>query len=58
MPTCPDTRGYWGDYDDLVLVDFVDSYPRWMRTTTDSLISCQSRWDFTSAPVHVRALIF
>lgn len=58
MPVCPDTRGYWGDYDDLTLLTFKNDAPQWLRTMSDSTPTCGTRWQYTSSPLHVRALVF
>lgn len=58
MPVCADRRGYWGDYDDLTLLTFKDETPQWLRTVSDSTPGCSTRWDFTSDPLHVRAVVF
>ena len=73
MPICPDGRGYWGDFDDLIVAGFVAtervrppqaevpgprSEPRWLRTVSDSRSGCVKRWALTSAPVHVTGLLF
>jgi hypothetical protein len=58
MPVCSDLRGYWGDYDDLTLLTFKDSTPQWLRTVSDSTAACATRWQYSSDPLHVRALVF
>lgn len=52
---CGDLRGYWGDYDDLHALGPVPGRAGtvFARTYTDSQPACASRWQFTSAPVHV-----
>jgi hypothetical protein len=60
MPVCPDIRGYWGDYDDLQIVGFLNgsTAPTFVRTMTDSLLGCTEQWQYTSKAVHVRAAVF
>jgi hypothetical protein len=60
-PVCSDTRGYWGDYDDMLLVGFKSdgnggSTGTWMRFVTDSSAGCSKRWTFTAAQQHVLAV--
>ncbi len=63
---CPDTRGgspgYWGDYNDMALLD-IDSNkrPRFIRTFTSSDKSdfpegCYNQQAFTSDHVHLKAI--
>jgi len=64
---CPDLgRGYWGDYDDLQVVDFVNDSPRYVRAFTNSgdgpapppgVDRCVQQV-FISKPVHVGAILF
>lgn len=51
---CSDTRGYWGDYDDLQLVGFSSSTTtaRFMRAFTDSFGGCTERTTYESKEVH------
>ncbi|MEA2626686.1 MAG: hypothetical protein QOD06_2731, partial [Candidatus Binatota bacterium] len=48
-------RGYWGDYDDLQFVGFVEhtTTAKFLRTFTDSSARCTKRWEYTSENVHV-----
>ncbi len=57
---CGDTRGYWGDYDDLQFMGFADggTAAQFLRTFTDSSAGCTEEWMYTSAAVHVSALAF
>lgn len=55
-PVCSDTRGYWGDYDDMLLTGFNgDGSSNWVRFLTDSSKGCTKRWDFTGQNQHVQA---
>jgi hypothetical protein len=57
-PVCADNRGYWGDYDDLQVLDRnADGVPRFIRAFTDSSNGCEFRWDFDSEQVHVSSII-
>jgi hypothetical protein len=60
MPVCPDNRGYWGDYDDLQIVGFLNgsTAPTFIRTMSDSSLGCTEQWQYTSKAVHVRAAVF
>ena len=60
QPICPDNRGYWGDYDDLMVAGFKNgsTTPSFLRTMSDSSAGCDKRWDYTSSQLHVRALVF
>lgn len=57
---CGDTRGYWGDYDDLQFIGFApnSTTAQFLRTFTDSTAGCSEQWTFTSSAVHVSALTF
>jgi len=55
-PVCSDTRGYWGDYDDMLLTGFTkDGNTNWVRFLTDSSTGCTKRWSFTGQTQHVQA---
>lgn len=55
-PVCSDTRGYWGDYDDMLLTGFNnDGGTNWVRFLTDSSKGCTERWGFTGRAQHVQA---
>jgi hypothetical protein len=56
---CPDTRGYWGDYDDVqVLSISASGSTTFLRSMSDSQPSCSYQWDFTSSPLHVSGVTF
>jgi hypothetical protein len=57
---CPDKRGYWGDYDDLQFIGFVNdtTTAQFLRTFTDSSAGCTQRWQYTSGAVHVGSALF
>jgi hypothetical protein len=57
---CSDTRGYWGDYDDLQFVGFApnSSAARFLRTFTDSSAGCTKRWEHLAEHVHVGSAAF
>ena len=55
-PVCSDTRGYWGDYDDMLLAGFSkDGGTNWVRFLTDSSKGCTKRWGFTGQTQHVQS---
>jgi hypothetical protein len=55
-PVCSDTRGYWGDYDDMLLTGFnSDGSSNWVRFVTDSSKGCTKRWGFSAQTQHVQA---
>jgi len=53
-PVCSDTRGYWGDYDAMVLTGFQNTSSLWMRFVTDSSAGCTKRWEYTADAQHVQ----
>lgn len=54
VPVCSDTRGYWGDYDGMILVGpAAKSGMSWMRFHTDSSNACSKRWQFVAREQHV-----
>jgi hypothetical protein len=57
---CSDTRGYWGDYDDLQFIGFVKNTTtvQFLRAFTDSSAGCIERLKFESRHVHVRGVTF
>ena len=55
---CPDTRGYWGDYNDLGHVGFSGTTPRFFYALSDSTAGCAFRWLFNSEHLHIRGTIF
>lgn len=55
---CSDTRGYWGDYDDLQLSGFTPSAtPRFLRAFTDSSKGCPERTTYEAREVHTSAAV-
>jgi hypothetical protein len=54
MPVCSDTRGYWGDYDTMLLTGFQNSSSLWMRFSTDSSAGCSKRWEYTAETQHIQ----
>ena len=55
LPVCSDTRGYWGDYDGMILTGFQGSSYLFTRFYTDSSAGCPLRWTFTAQQQHVGA---
>jgi hypothetical protein len=55
-PVCSDTRGYFGDYDDTLLVGFKPPSATFMRFVTDSSAGCTKRWEYTATAQHVKAV--
>lgn len=54
IPVCSDQRGYWGDYDGMILVGpAAKSGMSWMRFYTDSSNACSKRWFFVAREQHV-----
>ncbi|HET7871460.1 MAG TPA: hypothetical protein VFL42_03045, partial [Terriglobales bacterium] len=53
-PVCSDTRGYWGDYDAMVLTGFQGSSSLWMRFVADSSAGCSRRWTYSGQAQHVQ----
>lgn len=53
-PVCSDQRGYWGDYDAMVLIGFQGSSSNWMRFSTDSSAGCSERWTYVGQQQHVQ----
>ena len=60
MPLCPDNRGYWGDYNDLMFIGFPQdsSNAEFMATATDSSLGCPVRWEYFARHQHVQAARF
>jgi len=50
---CPDNRGYWGDYDDMYVVDDFTPNPTFVRPYTDSTDAACTRQTYTANPQHV-----
>lgn len=57
---CPDQRGYWDDYDDMIVAGFVNgsSTASFFRPMSDSSLGCNSRWAYKSSHLHVRSFVF
>jgi hypothetical protein len=53
-PVCSDLRGYWGDYDSMLLAGRQDSSSVWMRFITDSSQGCPTRWLYLGKTQHVQ----
>jgi len=53
-PVCSDIRGYWGDYDDMIMTGFQGTNGIWMRFLTDSTLGCSKRWEYTATTQHVQ----
>ena len=60
QPICPDNRGYWGDYDDLIMAGFFNgsTTASFFRPMSDSSLGCNKRWEYTSSHLHVRGFVF
>jgi hypothetical protein len=60
MTPCPDKRGYWGDYNDLLFIGFPkdSTSAEFLATATDSSLGCPVRWEFFSRHQHVQAARF
>jgi hypothetical protein len=55
---CSDTRGYWGDYDDLQLAGVTEALvPRFVRAFTDSFDGCPERTTYEAREVHTGAAV-
>jgi hypothetical protein len=55
---CSDTRGYWGDYDDLQFAGVTESLvPRFIRAFTDSFKGCPERSTYEAREVHTAAAV-
>lgn len=55
--TCPDNRSYWGDYDDMFVVDDFTPNPTFVRPYTDSTDTTCSRQTYTANPQHVSVAV-
>ncbi|MEA2827669.1 MAG: hypothetical protein QOG43_2108 [Actinomycetota bacterium] len=57
---CGDTRGYWGDYNELQFAGFEkdSTTARFLMAFTDSSQGCEKQWTFTSHHVHVSTVMF
>jgi len=57
ITVCSDTRGYWGDYDDMLHVGFDDTTPVFVRfTSTDHGAGCNQRWMYVAKDQHVQSV--
>jgi hypothetical protein len=55
---CSDTRGYWGDYDDLQLSGFTQSLSaKFLRAYSNSSQGCTERTTYTAKEVHAGAAV-
>ena|SRR5580765_223847 len=57
-PVCPNLNGYWGDYDDVRVLQVTNNLPIFIRAHTDSTDQCAQRWQWNSTPLHVSAHTF
>lgn len=57
-PVCSDTRGYWGDYDEMLHIGFRDTSNVFARFLTDSSKGCTQRWQYVGRHQHVRAVTY
>lgn len=53
VPVCSDRRGYWGDYDAMILTGPGKSGMNWMRFFTDASSGCTQRWQFVAHDQHI-----
>jgi hypothetical protein len=54
---CSDTRGYWGDYDDMLHVGFDNTTPAFVRFfSSDVGKGCTRRWGFSAEHQHVQSM--
>lgn len=54
---CSDTRGYWGDYDDMLHVGFDKATPVFIRfTSSDHGKGCTYRWQHAAQHQHVQSV--
>jgi len=57
ITVCSDTRGYWGDYDDMLHVGFDETTPVFVRfTSTDHGSGCNKRWTYVAEHQHVQSV--
>lgn len=57
ITVCPDKRGYWGDYDDMLHVGFDDTTPVFVRfTSSDHGQGCLKRWTYIAEHQHVQSV--
>lgn len=55
---CSDTRGYWGDYDDLQLTGFTElSAAKFLRAYSNSFSGCTERTTYTEKDLHTGAAV-
>ena len=55
-PVCSDGRGYWTDYDAMLVTGFHAPATTFLRFVTDSSKGCTERWTFTGKAQHVQAV--
>lgn len=54
---CSDTRGYWGDYDDMLHVGFDGTTPVFVRfASSDHGKGCSQRWTYVAHHQHVQSI--
>lgn len=57
ITVCSDTRGYWGDYDDMLHVGFDKDIPVFIRfTSSDHGKGCTYRWQHAAQHQHVQSV--
>ena len=57
ITVCSDTRGYWGDYDDMLHVGFDGTTPVFVRfTSSDHGMGCSQRWKYVARHQHVQSI--
>ena len=57
ITVCPDNRGYWGDYDDMLHVGFDNTTPAFVRfTSSDHGKGCVQRWTYVARHQHVQSI--
>ena len=57
-PVCSDWRGYFGDYDAMILTGLSQSGGFYMRFYTDASAGCTKRWHFTAREQHVSQVTY
>lgn len=57
ITVCSDTRGYWGDYDEMLHAGFDDTTPVFIRfTSSDHGKGCVKRWKYVAEHQHVQSI--
>lgn len=60
-PICPETYGYWGDYNDMQVLgpsSSTDPSPQFIGTGTNSDGGCTKQWAGLAVSMHVTAMVF